>query len=224
MAAAFRSITSLSGATRTNSTLTAPSGLSNDDILVLILYMENNITPTPPTGFAQWSQANNSTIDTWIWWKRASGESGSYTTTHASAWTEGALLAVSGATTSGTPEDPAPSANTGNSTTITATGITTTLNDDLIIFVGASFTTGSYTPPTGTTPTFTERYDGAGDLNVDTGGWASHGATGNKTQTSSGNEWTGQLVSVKVASAATDTQEWQFYAPPRLVRVTNTSY
>lgn len=210
MACAHRSLASVSLATRTNTTITAPASIADGDILVIATFIEDDIVPTPPTGFAQWQLIDHSAVasDVYIWWKRASSESGNYVVTHASAFTESYMCAVSGAVASGTPEDPAPTSNQGTSLTMTATGFTTGTDGDLIIGVYCAWDDlAASTVPTGTTPTFTERYDpGAANnvLYICDGVMTTAGATGDKSVTKNDTTldvWSAALVSVKALVA-----------------------
>lgn len=208
MACSYISSSSISGNFHNGGlTLTAPATIQNNDILIINLYIEDDITPTPPTGFTQWQNIDSpaAAMDSWTWWKRASSESGSYGVTWTgNPWSEAFMMCIRGAVTTGTPEDPAPTSNNGNSTTYTATGLTTTVDGDEIIYIADFFTApGLGTPPTGTTPTFLERYDPNSDIYVATGEMSPAGATGNKARnTGTSGAWVASLVSVKAAVAA----------------------
>jgi hypothetical protein len=209
MACSYVSGSSVSGTTATDCTFTAPASIQNDDILVIILELEDDVTPTPPSGFSQWVDIDHSgqTMDLWVWWKRASAESGSYTVSHASTWREGFMMAIRGAVASGDPADADQSENQGTGTTGTATGVTTTVDGDEIVYALSTFTDMTAgTPPGGTTPTFTERYDAGSTLYVATGELGTAGATGNKARSAiTSTQWLATLVSVKalVAGGAT---------------------
>jgi hypothetical protein len=117
MAVTDSAITTLSSGTRTNSSWLKPSGLVNDDYLVLIMtagatIASGNATVTGPTGFTNLNGSSpiltltdpsDVTWNTlgWIFYKKitnAGGEGASYATTHASANTDGILIRVSGRT------------------------------------------------------------------------------------------------------------------------------
>lgn len=223
MAAAFRSSSATTYASRTNTTLTAPTGIQDGDILIIVFCIgavTSAPTPTAPSGFAAVSGtypinvvANGFNVDDYVWYKVASGESGNYTVTHTSASTQGYICAVSG----GVSSQPASTTNSGTGTgagvrTTTALTITPSANDALVIFVGQDWgdTANALSPPTGTTPTFTERLDPgttSGILYVADGVLATAGATGNKTQTNNNlgadpNGWAGILVVVEPSGAA----------------------
>jgi hypothetical protein len=224
MAVAHRSLASLGFGTRTNSTVAAPSGIVDGDILVYILALANDtafVSVTPPTGFTACGGSVSGilvdldpafTPDTggeeqlYVWWKRASSESGSYTATHASTETEACVIAYSGAVASADPTDnPNASSNQGiNNATLIATGITTAVDGSMVIFIACSWDDmPTNTPPTGTTPTFTERLEAATNLlYVADGVMTTAGATGNKTITGpAAQAWGGALVVIEAPAA-----------------------
>lgn len=219
MAAAYRSHTTLTYASRTNSTITAPSGIQNDDILVIIFQIAASgtpPTPTTPTGFSvatgfpvSITDTGNFRMDTRIYWKVASSESGNYTVTHSSASSDAVMLAASGGNTS-TPLNPNPTTNNGTGTSSSAPGLTTVENDSLIIHWSISWALGGgMSPPTGSTPTFTERVDSSSLVTyMSTGVLATAGATGNKSQTVNGDgttPWRAGLIAINAATGASNT-------------------
>jgi hypothetical protein len=136
-----------------------------------------------------------------VLWKRAAFESGSYTFAHSSASSQGLLIAVSGAVTSGSPID-ASTPNTGAGTTTTALSVTTTSANDLLFYIAHDWEgTGGLSPPTG----FTERFDSliyAADALQ-----ASAGASGNKTQANAnttGAPWAAWLIALKETASSTN--------------------
>lgn len=216
-AAAVRSITSLALGNRTNSTFTAPAGLADNDILLCVMCCgdagdQTAPAVTPPSGFTQLtgfpvtiSQADPYATALRVFWKLAASESGSYTFTHGAADSEGVLYAISGA--DATPINPDASTNTGNDTAgvVTALSVTTPVNDSLVIWACVCWnSSGSATPPTGTTPTFTERYDpgASGIIYVADGVLGTAGATGDKNvTTSNGNgRWAATLISIEAGA------------------------
>lgn len=205
---AVRSTSSLTSGTRANSTITAPSGIQNGDKLIYILSIGGPAGPTAtaPSGFTAlpgypmaYSRPDPWTVRIYAWEKTASSESGSYASTHASASTEGFMYAVSSAGN----VSPNPTTNVGASGSaagpITATGLTTPANGALVIYVAGSWNDiGPTSPPTGTTPTFTERRD-AGVLYVADGILATAGATGDKSITAATTfqaAWAASLISI----------------------------
>jgi len=71
----------------TSVTVTAPTGIQNDDLLVATVWCHDTSSkPTPPSGFTEITGAAHSLVaDTsqrnYVWYKRASSESGDYTFT-----------------------------------------------------------------------------------------------------------------------------------------------
>ena len=216
MAVAVRSTSGVAYGSRTNTAITAPAGIVNGDILLLFVAVAGASPPTPtfPAGFATVagpiaSTSGGFTVNFYCLWKRASGESGSYTVTHSSASSLAQLYCISGAKSSGSPIN-ASSSNSGTGVTSTGTGITTTVNDCLVVFAEHDWgdTSNNLSPPSGTTPTFTERVDAALRYYAE-GVLATAGATGNKSITNNNttdplfpNPWAVYLVAVEPAGSS----------------------
>lgn len=209
MAAAFRSSSNTTYASRTNTTITAPAGITNGDVLILLFWGFNLSSITLPTGFTQLagSPVNNSgPFSTYMAYKVASGESGNYLVTHGTFSTQGAIVCVSGGETGSAPTC---TFNTGTGATTTALSVTTTTNSALIIYAGTSWAglSGLEVQPVGTTPLFSQQIDDSGGtMYVATGVLATAGATGNKSNgnnNGASDPWTGILAKVEAAGAAT---------------------
>ena len=211
MAIAFRSLTSLAYASRTNTTLTAPAGLADGDILIALIITAKATTaptPTPPAGFTSFG-AVTSVTDAGsfngrmhVFWKRAAAESGSYTFTHAVASSQGILAAYSGALASGTPLG-ATSNATGNDNISTGTTITTTAANSYLLYGAHNWTGTARAAPSG----MTERFDNLGYLADQLIATAS--ATGTRVQNPNGNggsgdQWAVRMVELLAAVAASD--------------------
>ena len=117
------------------------------------------------------------------WWKRAASEAGDYTFTHSAARaTHGYMACYSGANTT-TAIDPAATAlsGKGGDAINTATGLTTTADNTMLVFAGSDWgdTANDLTPPTG----FDERLDVAPLVYLADDIQAAIGASGNKTMT-----------------------------------------
>lgn len=203
--------------TRTNSTITAPSGIANGDLLVAVLFVgDGSLLPalsiTPPSGFVEVTNSPTSqdkadpyTISAHVFYKVASGESGNYTFTHSSADTEGYMYRLTGCNTS-TPIDATPvaaqSATGALGTTTTYNSITTATNDAFLIFAEGSWDGSGSGTVSGSTPTITARRTGTvcwiGD-----GTLATAGATGSRTRANGNSAGTGAAnspwVSIVVA-------------------------
>jgi len=122
-------------------------------------------------------------------------EGSSFAFTHSSASTEAIIYAISGADTTD-PVQPAPtqySSGTGVNadTTLTAPGLTTPVDSSVVIFFGSCWNDMNTSPPSGTTPTFTEYYDGGsgGVFYSAAGVLSTAGATGDKSITIGANEY-----------------------------------
>lgn len=218
-AVAYRSSRSTTYATRTNTTITAPAGIQNNDVLIILFGIGASGTPpapAPPAGFniitgfpTTETDAGGFKVKTYAWYKIASGESGNYTITHSSAASQGYMAAVSGADIAD-PFHQNPTTNTGSGTVSTALGLTTPADNSLVIYLGSDWgdNSNALSPPTGTTPTFNERLDPgtvSGIMYVADGVLASQGTTGNKTQSNnsnSGNPWMASLICVNPMLAA----------------------
>lgn len=214
MAVAHVSSSSVLYGTRTNTTITAPVTISNDNLLGIIYEIGANVappTPTPPTGFnvatgfpINRADSNGFRVDTYLWTKLASGEAGDYTVTHSSATSNAYMWNVSGQNLI-TPLDPNPTTNTGLGTTATALGLTTSVDGSMIIYWCSKWNFPGITPPGGTTPTLTTRLDGSASLLfVSDGILSPQGATGDKVATGlpqTGTEpWASGLIAIKAAS------------------------
>lgn len=193
-----------------NTSCVPPAGLTDGDILLWYLFSGLQTTSpaiTWPSGFNQLdfisvTDPSGFNGKSYIAWKIANAESGSYTLTHVSSNTAALLIAIQG----GSGATPIWSKNNGTGTTTTALGITPTVDLSYIAFLAHNWQTyGSASPPTGTTPTFTERYDDPLNLLYYADGVLSPaGATGNKTHgnlsTDATFPWGAFLVSIPPAT------------------------
>ncbi len=196
---------------RTNTTVTAPTGIANNDILVaLLVSVTSSITVTPPAGFTAFTgfpedYGLGDILRANAWWKRASGEAGDYTFTHVSASTQAWVGVVRGV--SATVEDATPTKNEVGtaSTTYTASGLTTTVDGSFIIFaVYPEELQDAKSPPNAAPPTFTERLDGdlSGDdvLYVATAIMTTAGATGDESTTGVSARYVAPMFAIKAAA------------------------
>jgi hypothetical protein len=203
---AFRSLTSTSYANRTNTVLAAPAGLANGDILIAMIVTGQSGSvpplPAPPAGFAPFGTDTNVNDGSFygrlgIFWKRAAGESGSYTFSHATCSSQGLLKAYSGCLGSGTPLG-ATANRTGFFTGSIGDSITTTAANSYLLYEAHDWTgSGALAPPTG----MTERFDGliySADEPI-----VAAGATGTRAQTNAnaagGEPWAVRMVELLAA-------------------------
>ena len=183
--------------TRTNSTITAPSGIVNGNVLVAILHVGDGtalpaLAVTPPAG---WTEVPNSptaqakadpyTIATHVFVKVASGESGNYTFNHTSADTEGYMYRLTGADTT-TPIDVTPVVNASNGITNGGTTnyptITTVTNGAFMIYAESDWDAVGANSVTGTAVTITRRRAGTISL-ISDGTMTTAGALGAGSRT-----------------------------------------
>ena len=178
----FRSLTSTTYALRSSTAVTVPAGVADGDILIAAMVgvrSSPSTTLNPPAGWTLIDKTRVNdvavlTCDMYVWWKRALGESGSYTFTNTSASTQLVVLAYSGEVATGSPiatysknftTDP-----TSSGVTASAFAVTTTANNEDVIYVGHNWVnSGALIPPTG----MTERFDGfvyASDMVAPTAG------------------------------------------------------
>jgi hypothetical protein len=210
------SFTNTSYATRTNTTITKPTGTIDGDTLLLGIITGasggNAPDPTAPTGtlltgFPITATDGGFTIEMRIYVKVASSEGADWTFTHTNCASQGFALRCRNVNTT-TPIDVNPSTNQGTGTTTTALGITPVTNNAMVIYIAHDWgdTTNALTPPTGTTPTFVEILDSppptGGLVYIAAGLLATAGATGNKTQTSNSGvsgAWGATLIALRPA-------------------------
>lgn len=203
--AAFRSLSNTTYASRTNTTVSAPAGVTNGDILIMAFGVGLSGTPPTATLPGGWTVLQGPSTQTaggfqfarQLAWKLASSEPADYTITHSAGSSQAVVVAVSNASSASIVS----SNNGGNGTTTTATGITTASDQSVVLFIAHNwtlYTTGN--PPVGTTPVFTERLEGATSLfYVASGVLGTAGATGDKTQANNnltGEGWGAFLVGV----------------------------
>jgi hypothetical protein len=149
-------------ATRASTTLIAPSGITDGDLLIIFFIITTGIAPLFPATFANELGASNANFDIWFGVKIAASESGNYILTNSSAATQGWIGCYSNATLFGTNDLGSDTGTTGIGTGVTTTlsSITTTANNDLILFVSQdqNTTSNNLIGPSGVTPTFTKRF------------------------------------------------------------------
>jgi hypothetical protein len=198
MAVAFRSMTTAGGGAATSVTNTPPAGLSDNDILVFVIYKENTNVVTFPAGFTEWfsRNASDTSFQMSVAWKRAASEAGNYVASWTgSVWADGVLTAYSGAITSGDPADATAvsQANGDESGQCSCPSITTATANAMRIAIGEVFIgLSGATPPSG----MTERVD-FDDTTVADQIQASAGASGAKVFSTGA--VSGQTVGAQIA-------------------------
>lgn len=188
----FGSVSSTTYVDRTNTTATAPAGISDGDLLLAQVFLLNSTDPgtsTPPAGWTQVGSTQTvadafNTANIAIFRKVASSESGDYTWTHGFAASQVMIARYTGVDTN-SPVNVS-SSNTGSpaNSTRTATGVTTTADNCLLAYVGWDWAdnVNNETAPTN----HTERLDNVLMFLSDEV-QASQGASGNKTNTCNSN-------------------------------------
>lgn len=224
MSVTHRSDSSVNYGSRTNTTITAPTGITNGDTLTIGFAIGSTgtpPTPTPPAGFnilpgyptimsdVSIVAPGDFKVLVYVWGKIASGEAGDYTITHASANTTAYMSCDEGADTAN-PYNPNPSitVQTNSPANPATTGGVTTVNDGSLVIwllVAWDFFVAP-TPPAGATPTFTERFNGAASIMYAADGVMSPaGATGAKSMNltaSQDDAWSASLIVINAAASS----------------------
>ena len=145
MAVVLETMSHTTYASRTNTPVTAPTGITDGDYLLLIAITGASTAPavTLPAGFAgvpgpTWPQSTvwlGFNVKLYVAYKIASSESGSYTFTHTTAASQGVMMRFSGVDTT-TPHDANATINNGSGTTTTALGLTTVTDNAAVVYIG----------------------------------------------------------------------------------------
>lgn len=164
MAPTFRAAsTPLAGASATSAVVTRPT-FATDDVVIALIYKENNAAVTAPTGFLPLGAVGVAGTQQWSYcfWKRATAsEPTTYTFSWTgSTWRSGCALTFAGALTTAVPYDPDPAAvaSAGRDTAGTVTpavSIVTSQDDELLVWCATHWDTTAWTPPTGYTEAIT---------------------------------------------------------------------
>jgi hypothetical protein len=207
---------------RTNSTITAPSGIANGDLLVAVLHVghASDLPALAVTAPAGWTEVTNSPaavanpgdpyeIAMHVYWKVAASEAGNYTFTHAAAESEGYMYRLTGADTT-TPIDATPAtavwvASVGQTTTLPS--VTTVTNGAFIIAADSAWDAPGAGNFSGTTPTLVARRTGSISKIFDAT-LTTAGATGSRTRTNgnanNGGRWASIIVPIRPGSGVTN--------------------
>jgi hypothetical protein len=205
---------STAGNMGTTATLAIPKpvGAVAGDFLIAQVTVRDNPTITAPAG---WTLVRSDTkspgLKQAIYWRVAGAELGPYTWTFSSTqFASGGIIAYTGVD----PSNPinASSGNTGNSTTLTALAVTTTVSDAMVVgFFGIARST-TLTPEASMTFRYTVDSGGMGGATAHTMSMAADftqatpGSTGNKTATAGqAADWVAQLVALRPAIRSTST-------------------
>lgn len=211
MAVAFGATsTTLAGASRANTDPLEPSGVGAGDGAVVVLYVEDDVSVTKDgSGWTLIAQIDHSAqpFDIYVWYN-VNADGADFGTTHTTAFSSAAAFEVSGHDTSNFLDPAIATSNQGTGATGTATGITTTADNTMLVGVFGNWdflnSWASYSAP------LVEVID-TEPLAVANGLQVSAGASGNKTATLSGGgtlEWTAMLFGIKEAAAGTTTRRY----------------
>lgn len=217
MAIAYRSQTTVTGATSTTLTINKPSGTADNDILIALVYLEAPKTVTAPSGWAtvHTKIAVAADHDHHVYWKRASSEGASWQWSWSGGtWRLGFVAAFSGCITSGDPFSVAASTNSATTgSTLTHNTITTGHADCMILGIGSHWDTlaGNWS----NSSSMNERID-ANNMMLMEVIQAAAGATGNKTSEGASSESWGATLAALRPPSTQDTPE--LYGRPFGVR------
>src|SRR5262245_30008399 len=161
MAATF--VAAMNGGGSSGATVTRDAAVADGDFLVAVVYAAATLT-TIPAGFAA-IDSSGTAAPVATYWKIAASEPSSW------SWSAGSLKNVNavmgafrGTSTGAAPIDVHSISANASSQNLTATGVVTTADHDLLIFCGYENSgTTAITPPSGMTePTNGERSGGSG--------------------------------------------------------------
>jgi hypothetical protein len=200
--------------TATALTINVPAGTTTGDVMVAAIALKtSSITITPPAGWTSLNRVNQAAGDPnaqELFYRVATGsEPASYTWNFSAAvfGAVGGVVSYRGVDTS-SPIDVYGGNVTASATTHTATGVTTTTSNAMVVTAHSFASAETWTPPAG----MTERVDRASITASNAAGMAlemsdvlqlTAGATGNKTATAAGNADTGvaQILALKRGAA-----------------------
>lgn len=214
MAVAHRATTTAGDSSGTTLTVTRPAGAATDDILILRLYVENDLTLSPSISPGTWTlvvsnEQTSGTVlnfETFVYRARVAADTGNFTVSWggANVWRAGICSAYSGAYLTGSPEDATASTNksTSPNRNVVATGITTATDNSMLVAM-ASHETGLGHTWSG----LNERADFGGQSLADVI-QATAGASGDKTATLAAGgtapSWASALLALREAAAGFD--------------------
>jgi hypothetical protein len=191
-----------------------PVGAVAGDFLLAQVTVRDNPTITAPAGWTfVRADMRSPGLKQAIYWRVAGAEPGPYTWTFSSTqFASGGIVAYAGVDPSNPIDDS--SGNTGNSTTLTALAVTTSVSDAMVVgFFGIARST-TLTPGASSGMTFRYTVDsgGMGGATAHTMSMAADftqatpGSTGNKTATAGqAADWVAQLVALRPAIRSTST-------------------
>lgn len=201
--------TYLTGTSTTTAAVPVPAGVVAGSFILLVLYIENAVAITPPTGFVE---SPSSPINTTgiglhynhVYYKRATGaDAGTYTFTWTgSFYREAVALRCEGVYPVGNPWDTTVSAARSTDAVLTpAVSMVTQMPEELWVYVGTNFAGGDWpdTMSLVATSGFGARTTADSDIWVGTIGQAGYGSSGalqaECAASSTATSWMGALKS-----------------------------
>lgn len=228
----YRGVSTAGDANGSTLTVNKVAGTAVGDHLWLLAYLETALASGTPSVTGSWTSVQTASntgptpdFEAFLWCRIAdagdvSGSSYTISWDGDSIWRSGAVVAYSGGHAS-TLQDATATTNAGGSdASAVAPGLTPATGDAEVLYFETDYDGRAVTPPTGTTPAFTERTD-FGNLEIASGPLATAGATGDKTGALTGGAsyWTAFLAASRPAvagGAAQDTPE--LYGRPHGLR------
>ncbi len=141
-----------SGAASGNVSITPPATVK-DDILICAVISADNVASTFPAGWTIYKEGNNGAVlRSTVAWKRATGAEGAFTVTHAAgSFIRASVVVYRGCVATGSPINASSIRHNVASATCTATAITPTVPNCLILFTSHSLS-GENTDQAATDP------------------------------------------------------------------------
>jgi len=187
----FRAASSAGPGIVTSVTVAKPTGVVDDDLMVMAIATVGDSTPTLPSGWALHTEVKAGTTENdsylLVYYKKAASEPADYTISFSTTDNHGVAVAAYDNVHTSSPFDATPSSRiNASSTSCTADEVTTGSADAMLVFVGACDASRTFTPPSG----MSERADvfavsGSAGMGLEIADEArpTAGATGTRTAT-----------------------------------------
>jgi len=212
---ALRSQSSLAyGGHGTSTVVPPPATIVDNDILAAFIFTGQGSAggatiTAAPAGFTavgietSVTDPSSFTGKYYLYWKRALGESGSYTfTTSVSCNSEAVLFSLSGCKLTGSPWGPNTTNNSGSGTVSTGPGITTTQANSWLIYGGHNWSATPGSVPPGMTQMFNVLGFDAYELRASAGATADRVQNPNGNTTAAGQMWAARMFELLEEPAA----------------------
>jgi hypothetical protein len=207
MTATYSSIVNVGYASRTNTTINVPASTANGNLLLMGHVTAAATTAPTQTLPGGWTQigSTQTVSDAGGFQGRivhayrvASSEPASYTVTHSVCSASGWIMRITGSSTlavNASSQNHTAAGVTG--TTMTATSVTTTSANQLLVFSSLNWNIGALTSPVGMSEVLDSQF-----LYVAVETIASAGATGTRVQANAPAPWFANLIAVNDGAAA----------------------